>query len=330
MWKRKTANIKAELGWKQWKNILVDMKNYGVKSIEIFGGDALLRKDIIFEIIKFCTAHGIDTYFPTNSILMDEETAKKLVDAGLGTIYFSLDDIYKESDRIRGVNDSFSKVQQALENIVKARNGKSNPSVIICTTISSLNYDHFNHVVDFLRNYPVSAIYPRPLGEFDEAGIAASAVDNIPADPYFVTTGESHLLNENQVKKFREIVRELKSTGNAGKPYINFRAVDMAPHTALIGGWYGMMRCQICTTVQVVAPNGDVLPCPFFPDYVLGNLLQDKIDKIWGNEKHRTFVKAQRDGKIDICGKCCSRPYYPTLPETIQYYVKRAMQRLKV
>ncbi|MCK4818166.1 radical SAM protein, partial [bacterium] len=108
MWKRKTANIKAELGWKQWKNILVDMKNYGVKSIEIFGGDALLRKDIIFEIIKFCTAHGIDTYFPTNSILMDEETAKKLVDAGLGTIYFSLDDIYKESDRIRGVNDSFS------------------------------------------------------------------------------------------------------------------------------------------------------------------------------------------------------------------------------
>ena len=327
MWQRNTANIKAELNWKQWQSILTGMKSSGVKTLEIFGGDALLRKDIIFEIIKYCSAHGIETYFPTNGILMDEESAKKLVDAGLETIYFSLDDVEKKSDRIRGVNESFSKVKQGLENIVKARGGKSIPKIIICTTISSLNYKHFNHIIDFLRNYPVSAIYPRPLGEFDEAGIAASSVNNIPAQPYFVSTGDSHLLNESQLKKFRKIVSELKSNGNSDKPYINFRAIDVASDTALTKGWYGIKRCQICTTLQVVAPNGDVLPCPFFPDYVLGNLFQDSISKIWGNKKHRTFVKAQRGGKINICGKCCSRPYYPTLPETIQYYFKRAKQR---
>lgn len=329
MWKRNSANIRAELNWKQWQDILADIKSCGVRTVEIFGGDALLRKDSIFEIIKFCTIHGIETYFPTNSILMDEESSKNLVDAGLGTIYFSLDDVNKENDRVRGVNDSFLKVQQAIENIVKARNGKNDPSIIICTTISSMNYNHFGRIVDFMKKYPISAIYPRPLGEFDQTSIAASVVDNLPPDPYFVTNGESHLLSTEQVKEFRKIVRELKSAGKAGKPYINFRAVDMASDVALIRGWYGMARCQICTTVQVVAPNGDVLPCPFFPDYVLGNLLKDRIDKIWGNERHRTFVKAQREGRIDICGKCCSRAYYPNLPETIWYYVKRAIQRLR-
>ena len=328
MWQKTSANIKAELEWEQWQHILLEMKRSGVKTIEIFGGDALLRKDIIFKIIRFCSTHGIETYFPTNSILMDEESALKLVDAGLGTIYFSLDDVDNRSDRIRGVSESFSKAKQALEHIVKAKNGKNNPNIIIVTTISSLNYDHFNHVVDFLRDYPVSAIYPRPLAEFDEDSIAVSVVDHIRAEPYFVAEGESHLLDENQAKKFRKIIRELKSTHDTGEPYINFRSVDMAPDAAFTGGWYGKMRCQICTTVQSVAPNGDVSPCPFFLDYVLGNLFRDKIDNIWGNEKHRTFVKAQRDGLISICNKCNMRLYYPTLPETIQYYFKSAKQRM--
>jgi len=330
MWKRQSACREQELGWPQWRSILNDLHASGVKTVEIFGGDALLRKSVIFDMIRFCADHGMKTFFPTNSILLDGETAKQLVDSGLGTIYFSLDDVAAESDMIRGVTDSFAKVKEALDNIVSARGQRQTPRIIICTTISKLNYDHFERVVEFLSAYPVAAIYPRPLGEFHQKNIAASRVNGIPPEPYFVSTEESHLLSDEQIALFRATVRRLQANGQAHRPYINFRAVDMAPDTAFTAGYFGITRCHCCTTFIAVAPNGDVLTCPFFPHYALGNLTQEGITKIWGkvNPSHLEFINAQRRGEITICGNCNMRPYYPTLAETAEYYVKRCERKL--
>lgn len=330
MWQRKSASKEMEIDWPHWKKILQNLQKSGVKTVEIFGGDALLRKSVIFNMIQFCTDYGIDTYFPTNSILMNKETANKLVRAGLGTIYFSLDDVAEENDMIRGVSKTFAKVKLALESIVDVKGKSNKPSIIICTTLSNLNYSHFERVVDFLRNYPVSAVYPRPLGEFSNENIQSSVINNIIPNPYFVSTGESHLLNKKQISRLRKIVKQIKHNGDSNLPYINFRAVDMASDIAFNQGEYGITKCHCCTTLVVVAPNGDVLPCPFFPDYILGNLTKNKISQIWGkaNTKHMDFIKAQQEGKIKICDNCNMRSYYPTLSETLIYYGKRLKEKL--
>jgi len=47
IWKRNAeGSADTELGRDKWKIILGRLKDYGIKSLEIFGGDALLRKDI--------------------------------------------------------------------------------------------------------------------------------------------------------------------------------------------------------------------------------------------------------------------------------------------
>lgn len=236
MWQRESASKKMEMDWPQWKKILQNFHENGIKTVEIFGGDALLRKSVIYNVIQFCTDHDIETYFPTNGILMDKETAEKLVKAGLNTIYFSLDDVAEESDLIRGVSDSFDKVKQALENILEAKGNGDIPAIIICSTLSSLNYNHFEKVVEFLSNYPISAIYPRPLGEFSNENIQFSKINNIIPEPYFVTTEESHLLSNSQIDMFRKTVKQLKRNSLPNQPYINFRAVDMAPDSAFTKG----------------------------------------------------------------------------------------------
>ncbi len=331
IWKR-NADDHSELDWEGWKRVLERLRDYGIKSVELFGGDALLRKDVIYKIINFCTENGIETYFPTNSILMDMDTAKSLVDAGLGTIYFSLDGVGTENDRIRGKDGSFNLVKNAIENLVKARNGSNAPKIIICSTISSLNYNHFDSIVGFLKDYPISSVYPRCLGEFSQKNIEASAVNGIYPEPFFISSGgESHLLKENEVAFFREAVRKLKLEGKkCGLPYINFRNVDNAPDKAFSAGEFGIKRCQICTTLLTLNPNGDVIPCLFFPEYVLGNINREPVGEIWGNEKHKTFIRHQRDRRINICRNCMTRTYYPTLPESLQYYAKKILEKISL
>ncbi len=324
IWKR-NAEMKSELDWAGWRKVFQRMKDYGIETVEIFGGDALLRKDIIFKIIEFCTEQKINTFFPTNSILLDKETARNLVTAGLGTIYFSLDEIDSASDMIRGVKGTFDKVKKALENLIEARNNSDNPKIIVCSTVLNMNYDRFMGVVDFLKQYPVDGIYPRVVVEFSEQNISASEVNGILPEPFFVTSeGKSHLMSKDQTRYFRETILKLKSGSNNDIPYINYQGVDLAADLAFTSGEYGIRRCQICTTVLTVNPNGDVTPCLFYPAYVIGNIYKEnELEKLWGNKYHREFIDRQREKRIKICTSCNMPSTYSTLPEKIDYYINR-------
>jgi Fe-coproporphyrin III synthase len=328
IWKRnQSGTVSKELTWKEWKHILSRMKEYGIETVEIFGGDALLRKELTYEAIRFCTDIGIKTYFPTNSILLDKETAQNLVVAGLSTIYFSLDDVGSDHDMIRGKSGAFTYVRNAIENIVKARGNKEFPNIVICTTISNMNYNHFDKIVNFLRDYPINAIYPRILGEFSEININNSVIKGILPEPYFTTSdGTSHLLSDTETSSFRYL---MKKTKNMYKNiYINSRGIDMATNEVFTEGVHPFRKCLLCSILVTIDPLGNVNPCPMYNKYHLGNILNERLEKIWGNKEHRYFIDYQQQKKIHICRNCVMRSYYPTFYDTCSYYLKRAFQRL--
>ncbi|MCR4286726.1 MAG: radical SAM protein, partial [Deltaproteobacteria bacterium] len=293
-----------------------------------FGGDALLRKDLIFNVIKFCKKNGIETFFPTNSLLMDRDAAKELVDSGLDVIYISLDDIGSRHDEIRGKDGTFKLVRNAIENIARERGGGKTPRIIICTTISNLNYKHFADIAEFLEDYPVDTIYPRVLGEFDKEFINNSAVKGIRPEPYFTSSDRtSHLLKEAEAREFRDAVKKMKLSRKGKRIYINFRAIDEAGDQALTKGIHALKKCLLCSTFVTVDPYGNVIPCPMYNRYIIGNLLKDGLEDIWGNDKHQFFIKEQKRKKIEICKNCIMRIYYPNLPETCAYLLKRTKEK---
>jgi len=328
IWKR-NAERSSELDWTEWSIVLKKLRDYGIKTVEIFGGDALLRKDVIFKMIRFCTENGIKTYFPTNSILMDKDTAEGLVNAGLDTIYFSLDAIDLESDKVRGVRGTFQKIKKAIEAVVDARKDSENPKIIICSTLSNMNYKSFEEIIGFLKDYPVDAVYPRLVTEFSQHNIDSSGINGIAPNPYFVTSEDkSHLFSLEQMRHFHEIIRGLKSSNTTG-PYINFQGIDFAPDAAFINGEYGFRRCLVCSTLITINPNGDVTPCPFYPDYVVGNLCREgRLDEIWGNRKHEEFIGLQRRNKIAICNNCVMPTFYPAFSDKLRYYLKRTGEKV--
>ncbi|HJV66221.1 MAG TPA: radical SAM protein [Geomonas sp.] len=326
IWQR-TGSGEDELSRGQWLEICAKLSAYGIRSFEIFGGDALLRKDAIFPLTRYLTEQGIASYFPTNANLCDADTVQKLIEAGLGTVYLSLDDLAGDQDEVRGVAGSFTRVREALENFARLRGAGELPYIIVCSTLSRLNFRNFPRLVRFLENYPVNAVYPRPLGEFSRQGIEASGLDGVLPEPYFTSSdGDSHLMSQAELSEMYQMIEEMQK--NPPSIYVNWRTYYSTTDDTFLLGEYPLQECRIASTVVTVNPNGDLVPCPFFRSYVIGNLQSAELGELWGNERHQRFLAAQRSGCLAICRNCNSRTYYTSLAETLEYYRKRALERV--
>lgn len=324
IWQREGGG--EEMTRAQWLDTCAKLSRYGVRSFEIFGGDALLRKDAIFDITSYCSDQGIATYFPTNANLCDRDTVRLLIEAGLGTVYLSLDDVEEGHDEVRGVPGSFAKVRAALEHFAQLRGERELPKIIICATISGLNFRGFPRLIEFLEGYPVNAIYPRPLGEFSRSNVEASSLDGQTPEPYFASSdGQSHLMSRSELREMYRMIEEIKK--KTSSIYINWRPYYSTTDATFLRGEYPLKKCRIASTVVTVNPNGDVVPCPFFRSYLIGNLREIDLEEIWGNEKHLRFLAAQQKGELAICRNCNACSYYTSLTDTIQYYGQRVLER---
>jgi len=330
----KTCNIwqkgsdgSDELDRDGWLKVVSNMSRLGVKSMEIFGGDALLRKDAIFDVLRACRERGMDTYFPTNANLCDEETLIQLIDSGLDTLYISVDDIEDAHDKVRGVQGNFAKVKAALENFFRLRGSRETPRLGIVCTLSSLNFRNFPRLVEFMEQYPVSVIYPRPLAEFAPQKVAASSLDGLRPEPFFVSTdGGSHLIRSEELAEFREMVSFMK--GRHHKVYVCWRTYYSTTDATCLKGEYPRASCRMATTLMTICPNGDVSPCPMYRDYVLGNLTRENPEVIWGNARHRRFIQAQQSGQLPICLNCNIRPdHNSSIPNLLKYYGIRVAEK---
>jgi len=325
IWKRNVDPGREELSKQEWITVLSRLKQYGIRSFEVFGGDALLRKDVVLEILNYCKENDIDTYFPTNANLCDRSTVREMIDAGLGTIYLSIDDVGEMHDKVRGIEGTFSRVKQALEYFVEERGSCSFPKIIVCTTISNLNYKSFPELLEFLGKYPIDAVYPRPLGEFSSINIQKSEIDGSFPEPYFISSdGNSHLMSTVELNGMKQVLNRVKESEQ--KLYVNYRTFYGTKDDTFLTGEYDFKHCHIATTFVTVNPNGDVVPCPSFRSYVIGNLVERPLEEIWGNKKHRDFIRYQQRKQISLCRNCNMRVYYPSMLETFQYYYRRGLE----
>lgn len=86
--------------------------NSQIKEVELFNWGEPLMNPHLIEFVGYAAKKNILTRFVTNATLLNRNMSLKLVEAGLDEIYFSLDNIDDEYERIR--KQSFSRV---IENI---------------------------------------------------------------------------------------------------------------------------------------------------------------------------------------------------------------------
>lgn len=316
IWQRE-VKIDDELTWEQWKPILENLAKNNLKSIELFGGDALLRKDLLVEMIRFCTDNNIYTFFPTNSSSLTEKTVEDLVDAGLGTIYFSLDEVPEIGESIRGVKRHFERVTKSIRLLKKVRGDLKRPRIVCITTVSSMNYHHLETLAEIAYETGADEYEIHGISEFTTKAVEASAVNGILPEPYFMPTDDmSHSFTEEQAGELLGILRRIRHEKNKYHPMsltmANLEGLNVENLTELS---YPHQTCLFATTQVVISPYGNVLPCLYYKDYHLGNLKNRDLSDIWGNKEHKIFCEQQRKNWIPLCDHCSNKYYHkPFIP----------------
>jgi MoaA/NifB/PqqE/SkfB family radical SAM enzyme len=288
--------------WKHFVDMIADLK---VSNVEIFGGEALLRRDIVPPLVKYIAGKGVEADVVTNGLTMDEELAHDLVEAGLNDIYFSVDGVGEVHDYVRRIKGNFAKLQEGIHYMLKARGERKKPGIICNCTISSLNVNDFEHVLPFAVEVGADSVHFEYVGEMKSENVNRSVIDGIIARPYFkADEGASYLLNSDQAILLKRKLASVKLLARQLRFRISTKNIDILTVSDLVNGRFPNKKCYITRYLISVDPYGNVMGCPFFNNYYIGNIQDESIKSIWKNQKHRKFVKLQKLGYFGICRNC--------------------------
>jgi len=305
MWQREVDQAK-ELNLSEWKRLFDGLSNYKITNVELFGGDALLRKEIVFGLTRYIKEKGIPCVeIVTNGNLVDRETAGELFDCGIDVIYLSLDGLGEVHDRVRGVPGSFKRIKRALELLVEARNKRNTKQQLyIQCTVSALNVETFQDVLPFVRKIGVDTIAFEYVGEFPEHSIEGSSIDNLKPEPYYSCQPAKLILNNQQARLLKKKIAAIKEENRSGDLEIVTHNIDCLSIENLTSGIMPNKKCYMIRQQLTVDPFGNVIPCAFFNNYYLGNIRNQDFKSIWANQKHKRFIHCVDQKKTGLCKYC--------------------------
>lgn len=282
-----------ELTTEQGKKLLSEMAKAGFKIIILSGGEPLMRKDI-FELIAHAKSVGTRPVLGTNGMLITEEVAQKLKDAGLAVAGISIDS--KDAQRhneFRQSPEAWAKTMAGIEACKKV-----GLRFQIHTTVMNWNQDEVTDITDLAIQWGAIAhhiFFLVPTGR-------AKSIEETT-----LKTAEYEALLTRILDKQQQVPIELKPT--CAPQFMRIAKQKEIPMRYSRG-------CLAGTGYCVVLPNGDVHPCPYLPIKV-GNVKETDFDEIWRTSK--LFNEFRHEplkggcgncGYDSICGGCRARAYY--------------------
>ena len=109
------ADLQRELTTEQIKDILDQAVAMGIPKVDYFGGEPLLRKDLL-ELVRYGESLGIYISLTTNAWSLSRDMVSKLKDAGISCINISLDSVdAEEHDRLRGLPGIYDRAVEGIK-----------------------------------------------------------------------------------------------------------------------------------------------------------------------------------------------------------------------
>ena len=284
-------NIKEELTLQELKKVVLDIGEWGGINVSFAGGEPLIRKNDLIELIKIAKSKGLETYVTSNGTFITQKVASELVKSGLDNIQISLDGATPETnDYIRG-RGVFNLIINSLRNLKKAKEElNSDIKISITTVVTNTNIDELLDVYKIVKKFNLYAVDYNPYN-----------IDTSYTKEKDYDTDEFWVKGKN-IKKLKEICKKLLSLkrkeGKIGTPtYILKSMPDYFQKRRKFR--YGI--CLAGFTYMYVKPNGDVDVCGKGPSL---NVRDYSIREIWFSPsflKTRLMVRKCRRPCLMLC-----------------------------
>jgi MoaA/NifB/PqqE/SkfB family radical SAM enzyme len=228
----------------QLKQLLAGLKNAGVASISLTGGEPLLRPDLP-EIVRACGPEAAAQLF-TSGHGLSGGLARHLRGAGLAAAFVSLDHFREtEHDRLRGRRGAFREALHAVESFLEAGVYTALQTVVEPALLEDGTPERFLEFAAKLGVHDVVLLTPFPVGVSAPCAFDGSVGQRLKA---------LHLL----------------AARNPRWPKVT--AMPLLESAELLA-------CQAGRGLLYVSAAGDVFPCDFVP-VSFGNVFETGLDEI--------------------------------------------------
>jgi radical SAM protein with 4Fe4S-binding SPASM domain len=260
----------------------------GLKWIGLTGiGESFLNKDFL-KMLRYVKSKGIYVEIYDNFYLIDEKTAKELVELSVDKIFISLDAATKEIyEKIR-VGSDFERVTNNMRNLIrlKKESGKPFPELAFHCIINKLNIHEIPRYIELAfsisQGEQTVVQITRLLHKFKEIG------------DLFVE------IPEDAVSAAEEKAKDLgvKLIWNRDVPGIK-------PPVSCCTAWL----------MPFIFATGHVIPCctgneagrrDFQKETALGNIFEQNFRDIWKGEKYKNLRRMLSQNKVPLPCRDCS------------------------
>ncbi len=241
---------RRELSTEELKSLIRQTEALGVVNIVLTGGEPLLRKDI-YELIAHVNPDEANAMMFTNGLLLTQENARRLKDAGLFSVYVSIDSSDPAThDRLRRVPRGW---ERALAGVERALHAGLLCGISTYADPQRLRRGEVMEMVELARRVGVHEL---------------TIFDLVPTGA-LLREGERALLTERDKQELCRLEDEINA--RPGYPLVVTQAhVNGPTGSGCFAGWH-----QFYATAY-----GDITPCDFTP-LSFGNIRENDLATIW-------------------------------------------------
>lgn len=264
--RRKTKN--SELSFDKIKEIILQAKGLGVRTITLVGGEPMVYSKIK-ELVSFINSQKLIPLIFTNGTIMTKKLAEFLYKNNASVIvkFNSLDNPETQDKMVGNIKGTFNKIQKTIFLLIKVGFNKSKPTRLgIESVLSRVNLSQIPKIFRFARK---NNIYPY-LELITPAGRGKNYKEILTK------------------KEARDIFHKLLKIDERE---FGYTWIPRPPQIAA--------TCKYYFTSIYITSDGRVQPCPA-ADIDLGNLKKEELFEVLNKPK----TKECRDIRNNIKGKC--------------------------
>lgn len=268
-----------ELSTQQLYTLLDEAYSLGVRHLGISGGEPFIYPKFINILDSCLKRFGVNVV--TNGSLIDNDLAKTLghlsYESNL-SVRVSLDGASADVHEIFRDKGTYKTAISAIQNLLKYE-----VPVGVYTVLHKKNLSKFYEFLGFMRSMGVNIVRVLPLFPMGRG-----------------TELMPYILNKQEWWDL------LKSKDSLEKEFM-IRILAESPLDFLASSSHNI-KAKPCLAGYLylgIAPNGDVFPCPYMMDVVLGNIQRNTLLDIWSNSP---ILASLRDSN-GLKGSCTTCQY---------------------
>jgi len=300
--------LRQELDLRALKGLVREVESFR-PLFYLWGGEPFLHGSLL-ELIAHLKERHMICAINTNGTFL-EQTAEDLVRLGVDNLLISLDGPEEVHDRVRGVRGTFGRVMAGVERLAALRRERraAKPYLTFVVTVNKDNVYDFHKVYDIAAKVGVDFVGLQ-FGTFTTERTGRAYEERLRRTLGCEATSWRGFLSyqsDLDVQAVQEGVRRIRSRRH---PFGTYFTPDLADEAIPL--YYRTTRpvngCRTCIVPWMrvdLLPNGDVYPCIDFPDYIVGNIHETPLMKLWNGPRYVAFRNELRKGLFSICARCC-------------------------